>query len=146
MSDNFKVRWGWLKLMYFYTIFGAGGFGLAIIVIPNTMCSIFRWPTQDPVVYGVAGSIWLAFGLVAILGLRAPLKFVPLLVLQLCYKCIWLVGVFLPLVITGKFPLYGILHLLIFVSYIVGDLIAIPFPYVFAKKTGQGTLAEPVEL
>jgi hypothetical protein len=146
MSNNINVRWGWLKVMYIYTIVGAGGFGLGIIVIPNIMRSIFRWPTQDPIVYGAAGSLWLAFGLVAILGLRAPLKFVPLLLLQLCYKCIWLVGVFLPLLVIGKFPMYGILHLVIFVSYIIGDLIAIPFPYVFAKQTDQITLPEPVKL
>jgi len=31
MSKEIKVRWGWLKAMYIYTIAGAGGFGLAII-------------------------------------------------------------------------------------------------------------------
>jgi 2,4-dienoyl-CoA reductase-like NADH-dependent reductase (Old Yellow Enzyme family) len=83
-NANINIRWGWLKIMYWYTIFGAGGFGLGIIVMPNIMRSIFGWPTQDPIVYGVAGSIWMAFGLLAILGLRSPLKFVPILLMQLC--------------------------------------------------------------
>ena len=137
MSKNINVRWGWLKIMYIWTIVGAGGFGLGIIVIPNVMKSIFGWPTQDPIVYGVTGSVWLAFGIISILGLRSPLKFVPVLLLQLCYKSIWFIGVVLPLLVVGKFPLYAILHVVVIASYIIGDLIAIPFSYVFAKQSNQ---------
>jgi len=137
MSKDINVRWGWLKIMYIWTIVGAGGFGLGIIVIPNVMKSIFGWPTQDPIVYGVTGSVWLAFGIISILGLRSPLKFVPVLLLQLCYKSIWFIGVVLPLLVVGKFPLYAILHVVVIASYIIGDLIAIPFSYVFAKQSDQ---------
>ncbi|MGD2127007.1 MAG: hypothetical protein PVG99_13060 [Desulfobacteraceae bacterium] len=135
MSGDIKIRWGWLKIMYVYTIIGAGGFGLGIIVIPGLMRSIFGWPEQDPIVLGVTGSVYLAFALLSVLGLRAPLKFVPVLCLQLCYKVLWFIGLFLPLLVAGKFPMYGILHVVIFASYIIGDLIAIPFPYVFAKES-----------
>ena len=134
MSNDPKIRLGWLKGMYIYTIGGAGGFGLGIIFIPNVMRSIFSWPSQDPIVFGVTGSVYLAFALLSILGLLSPLKFVPVLLLQLSYKVIWLIGVILPLLVTGKFPMYAILHVLIFVSYIIGDLIAIPFSYVFSKN------------
>ncbi len=137
MSKNINVRWGWLKIMYIWTIVGAGGFGLGIIVIPNVMKSIFGWPTQDPIVYGVTGSVWLAFGIISILGLRSPLKFVPVLLLQLGYKVVWFIGVILPLLAVGKFPIYAILHVVIFATYIIGDLIAIPFSYVFAKQSDQ---------
>jgi hypothetical protein len=44
MSKNTKIRWGWLKGMYIYTIVGAGGFGLGIIIMPDVMRSIFAWP------------------------------------------------------------------------------------------------------
>lgn len=143
-NANTNIRWGWLKIMYWYTIFGAGGFGLGIIVMPNIMRSIFGWPTQDPIVYGVAGSIWMAFGLLAVLGLRSPLKFVPILLMQLCYKSIWFIGVVFPLLATGKFPFYGILHAVVMASFIIGDLIAIPFSYVFSKMdtTDFGVVAE----
>ena len=137
MSKNINVRWGWLKIMYIWTIVGAGGFGLGIIVIPNIMKSIFGWPSQDPIVYGVTGSVWLAFGIISILGLRSPLKFVPVLLLQLGYKVVWFIGVILPLLAVGKFPIYAILHVVIFATYIIGDLIAIPFSYVFAKQSDQ---------
>lgn len=135
MSNELKVRWGWLKGMYIYTIAGAGGFGLGIVVMPEGMRSMFGWPTQDPVVFGIMGSVYAAFGLLSILGLRSPLKFSPILLLQLCYKAIWFIGVILPLLFAGKFPDYALLYVLIFTTYIIGDLIAIPFSYIFAKQS-----------
>jgi len=137
MSKDIKIRLGWLKGMYIYTIVGAGGFGLGIIVIPNIMRSMFSWPSGDPIALGVTGSVYVAFGLLSILGLLSPLKFVPVLLLQLSYKVVWFIGVILPLLAVGKFPAYAILHVLIFASYIIGDLIAIPFSYVFAKQSDQ---------
>jgi hypothetical protein len=79
----------------------------------------------------------LAFGLLSILGLRSPLKFVPVLLIQLCYKSIWFIGVVLPLLVTGHFPSYAIPTVIIFATYIVGDLIAIPFSYAFAKESNK---------
>jgi hypothetical protein len=134
MAKSKEIRWGWLKFMYWYTIIGAGGFGLVIVLAPETVRTLFGWPPQDPIVYGVTGSVWLAFGLLAILGLRSPLKFVPVLLLQLTYKVVWFIGVVFPLVFTGEFPTYAILHVTLMAAYIIGDLIAIPFGYVFSKN------------
>ena len=137
MSQNNNIRWGWLKAMYIYTIVGAGGFGLGIIIMPDVMRSIFGWPSQDPIVFGVTGSVYLSFALLSILGLRSPLKFAPVLLLQLSYKVVWFIGVILPLLVAAKFPTYSILLVVIFATYIIGDLIAIPFSYVFAKQADR---------
>jgi len=137
MSQNNNVRWGWLKGMYIYTIVGAGGFGLGVIIMPDVMRSMFGWPSQDPIVFGVTGSVYLAFALLSILGLRSPLKFVPILLLSLCYKVVWFIGVILPILFAGKFPTYALLYVVIFATYIIGNLIAIPFSYVFAKLTDR---------
>lgn len=134
MSENINVRWGWLRFMYFYTIIGAGGFGLGMIFIPEVVQAAFGFPRQDPVVFGIAASVYTAFALISILGLKSPLKFAPVLLLQLCYKAIWLAGVILPLLLAGRFPLYATTLLLIFLTYIIGDLIAIPFSVVFSKR------------
>lgn len=136
MDKDIKVRWGWLKIMYYYTIFGAGVSGLGMIVIPERMISWFGYPTQDPIVYGIAGSVYLAFGILSILGLRSPLKFTPVLLLQLLYKTIWFVGIIIPIFIAGQFPPHALMLVVIFLSYIIGDLIAIPFPYVFSRDVG----------
>lgn len=137
MSKDTKIRWGWIKGMYIYTIVGAGGVGLGIIIMPDVMRSIFGWPGQDPIVLGVVGSVYLSFALLSILGLRSPLKFAPVLLLQLGYKLVWFIGVILPLLFGGEFPTYGILYVVIYATYIIGDLVAIPFSYVFAKQSDQ---------
>jgi len=137
MSNDLKIRWGWLKFMYIYTIIGAGGIGLGIILIPSVMCTVFGWPDQDPILFRVSGSVNLAFALLSILGLKSPLKFSPLLMLQLSYKMIWFIGVIIPLLIAAAFPTHGILLVVIFASYIIGDLIAIPFSYIFVKETNR---------
>jgi hypothetical protein len=74
--------------MYGYTIFGADVFGLGMIVIPDKIISWFGYRTQDPIIFGIAGSVYLAFGILSILGLRSPLKYTPVLLLQLLYKTI----------------------------------------------------------
>jgi len=137
MSKDIKIRWGWLKGMYIYTAVGAGLFGLGMIVIPEVIKTMFTWPVKEPIAFGIVGSVYLAFGLSSLLGLRSPLKFVPVLLLQLCYKSIWFIGVVLPLLITAHFPSYAIPTVIIFATYIIGDLIAIPFSYVFAKESNQ---------
>ena len=135
MDKDTNIRWGWLKGMYIYTIVGAGGFGLGIIAIPDVMRSIFGWPDQNQIIsFGVTGSVYLSFALLSILGLRSPLKFTPILLLQLTYKVVWLIGVILPVLFAGKFPTYALLFTGIYVTYIIGDLIAIPFSYVFTKQ------------
>ncbi len=134
MESNTLIRWGWLKAMYFYTLFGAGGFGLALLVFPATVQSMLRLPPQDTAVLGLYGSVLLASGLMAIPALRSPLKFAPLLLFQLVYKPIWLAVVAVPLFVKAQFPLYVVLISAVFLTYIVGDLIAIPFSYLFSKK------------
>jgi hypothetical protein len=122
--------------MYIYTIV-VGILGLGMIVIPEVVKSIFSWPVEEPIAFGIIGSVYMSFGLLSILGLRSPLKFVPVLLLQLCYKLIWFIGVILPLLVTAKFPSYAIPMAIIFVTYIIGDLIAIPFSYIFTKESNQ---------
>jgi hypothetical protein len=134
MENEVSVRWGWLKAMYIYTLIGAGGLGLVMLAFPGFVQSAFGFPAQDPVVFKVYGSVLLASGIVAIPALRSPLKFVPLLFLQLVYKPIFLAVAAIPLFIKGQFPLYVVVMSAVFVSYIIGDLIAIPFGYLFSKK------------
>jgi hypothetical protein len=134
MASPKGVRWGWLKFMYIVTIVIAGGYGLGIIYAPDQMKLIFH-TSCDPVPYGIVGSVFLAFGLLAVLGLRAPLKFAPVLLLQLTYKLIWLFGVIAPLLISGKFSAKYIPIVVLYVLTVVGDLIAIPFREMFAKPS-----------
>ena len=133
VTDRANVRLGWLKVMYVYTIVGAGSFGLGLLIAPGMLKSLFGWPAGDPIPLGITGSVYVAFAILSVMGLRSPVKFVPVLLLQLFYKAIWFVGVILPLLISGQFPMYATLYVIIFATYIIGDIIAIPFSLLFAK-------------
>jgi len=134
MTKDIKVRMNWLKGMYIYTIVAAGGFGLGMILMPEVMKSMLGWPGAEPIAWGIVGTIYIAFRILSIFGLCSPLKFVPILFLQLCYKSIWLIGVILPLLMTKQFPNYALSFALIFATFIIGDIIAIPFSYIFTKE------------
>ena len=89
----------------------------------------------DPV-KGAAFSFWAALSALSILGIRYPLKMLPLFFLQLLYKSIWLIAVYLPLRSAGR-P--AELTSVMLIGAVV-DLIVIPWPYVVAtyvKKRGD---------
>jgi hypothetical protein len=111
-----------------------GGLGLTTLFFPSAVQSVFSFPIQDPAVFKLYGSVSLASGLVALLVLRSPLKFVPMLCFRLVYKPIWLAAAVIPLFLAGLFPLYVVVISAIFLTFIIGDLIAVPFRYLFSKK------------
>lgn len=65
---------------------------LGLDVWPAIINHVGPW---DPV-KGVALSFWAALSTLSVLGLRYPLKMVPVLLLQFLYKLIWLGAVALP--------------------------------------------------
>jgi hypothetical protein len=119
--------------MYVYTIVGAGGIGLGLLIIPNTMMSLLGIPGQEPIIAGIAYSAWLAFAIVSILGLRSPLKFAPILLLQLTYKAVWFVAIIAPRAISADLPSFAITMSGLYITYVIGDIIAIPWKNIFAK-------------
>ena len=131
--NQYKIRWRWLRFMYVYTIIIAGGFGLAEIFAPGRVQGMLGMPAQDPLVLGLGGSVFLAFGLVAVLGVRAPLKYCPVLLVELVYKLIWLCCVVVPLALRGEFAASSIVQVAIFGTFVFGDFVAIPFRYVFGR-------------
>jgi hypothetical protein len=78
---------------------------------------------------GVAFSFWAALSALSGLGVRYPLKMLPLLLLQLFYKAVWLLAVALPMWSAVRST--DLTHAM--VIGVVVDLIGIPWPYVLAK-------------
>ena len=132
-NDEVKFHLNWLRFMYAYTIVGAGGIGLALLIAPNTALALLGIPTEEPIMAGIAYSAWLAFGILSIFGLRSPLKFVPVLLLQFTYKVVWFIGVIAPIVVSGALPSFGITMSAIFVTFVIGDIIVIPWRYLLSK-------------
>ena len=88
---------------------------------------------------GVAFSFWAALSTLSGLGIRYPLKMLPMLILQLFYKSVWLLAVALPLWSAGHLDSASELTR-IFVGGVVVDIFVIPWPYVLAnyvKKPGD---------
>jgi hypothetical protein len=87
----------------------------------------------DPV-KGVAFSFWAALSALSGLGLRYPLRMLPLLFMQLFYKAVWLVAVALPqwsaVRSTGLTKAMAI--------GLVVDLVGIPWSYVLTHYVKQG--------
>src|SRR5712691_828624 len=105
---------------------------LGLDVWPELIKHVGAW---DPV-RGVAFSFWAALSALSVLGIRYPLKMLPLLFLQLVYKSIWLIAVYLPLRSAGQSTELT----KVMVIGVVVDLIVIPWPYVLAtyvKKRGD---------
>ena len=119
-------------LRFFYTL-------IFILLGHDVWTEIFTHKGFWQPLPGVAFSFWAAFSMLAILGVLHPLKMIPLLLLQISYKLIWLIIV--------AFPLYTANHLTgssaqalaeVNLKSIVIDLLVIPWPYVlknFILKT-----------
>ena len=127
-----------LVFMYWYTALGAGFCGLVLLLIPGLTQDFIRtltpFPEQDPFFFGYMGSAYLAFGILAAMGISRPMRFVPVLMLQLVYKSIWLCAVIIPNAVRGEHPLYAIILAITFATYVIGDLLAIPFGELMAKE------------
>jgi hypothetical protein len=131
------VRFGWLKAMYLVNVLVAGPVGLLIVFAPGLAQEVFGTPAYDPALFGYSGSVPLGFGIAAAFGLRAPLRFSPVLLLQLVYKAAYLLCVVLPLALAGPLPEHLVVDSIIFIGFMVGDAIAIPFGYLLGGDVSQ---------
>lgn len=97
------------------------------------------WPqlinptTRLTPVPGVAFSFWAALSVLCALGLRYPLKLIPLLFMQLLYKSIWLVAVAAPLWSAGELSAGGREMVWVFTIGGTMDLLVVPWAYVVAN-------------
>ena len=82
---------------------------------------------------GVAFSFWAALSTLSALGLRYPLKMLPLLLMQLLYKLIWLLAIALPMWPAVRST--GLTKAM--AGGILADLVVIPWSYVLANYVRQ---------
>lgn len=83
---------------------------------------------------GVAYSFWGALALLAALGLRYPLQMLPVLLIQLVYKALWLLAVALPRWAAGApFDPLMVSFTWAMAIGVALDLLVIPWSYVLAN-------------
>ena len=84
-------------------------------------------------IYSVAFSLYAAYALLFLFGVRFPLRMLPLLLLQILYKLIWLTAVGYALWSAGRLNPAATGAIKFFASIVALDLVIIPWPYVFEK-------------
>ncbi|MCW3466152.1 hypothetical protein [Chitinophaga nivalis] len=88
--------------------------------------------TWDPM-NAMAWSIWASYALLSILGLIHPLKMIPIVLLEICYKVIWLIVVAYPLWTTNQLAGSSAEGMTYVFLPVVLPMLATPWKYTFKK-------------
>lgn len=123
-DDVSTVRLYLMRAMYLLNV---------VLVGSSVWPHLIRQSQALPLMDGVAYSFYVALATLSALGLRYPLKMMPLLFMQLSYKLAWLLALALPLSAAGALnpDLAGAVK-----PFLVGaalDILVIPWPYVVAN-------------
>jgi hypothetical protein len=111
----------------------------ALYLLNFALIGFSIWPqvinhsTSMPLMEGVALSFYAALSTLSALGLRYPVKMMPLLLLQLFYKSVWLLAFVVPLWSAGALTsdIAGAVQPM--VLGVVLDVLVIPWPFVVAN-------------
>jgi hypothetical protein len=98
MEEIGKVQLYLLRAMYILIAFGLGS-----TVIPRVIAT-YGYPV-DP--HTVINSILIGFSLMALFGIRYPIKMLPILLLELFWKLFWLLVFALPMYLNHELDQYA---------------------------------------
>ena len=136
MNSVSILRLNLLRVFYAVLFFGLGTF-----IWPE----VVHHTNSFALAYGVRFSLLAGMGLLAGLGLRYPLQMLPLLLFELTWKAIYLIGFALPLYLAHGIDaataddIRGVLMVIVFIP-------CVPWRYVFASyvtKPGERWRREP---
>lgn len=99
--------------------------GIALTIWPRLLSPPPQWPLMNGVVCSLLGAV----SVLALLGLRHPLRMLPVLLFELTWKAIWLIAVALPLWRAGALDAETMATVRDCVPAVV-LLVAIPWRYV----------------
>ena len=106
------------------------GYGLMAFGLAATKWPVLPDAASLPVFEGVVAALLTAMSLLAFLGLRYPVKLLPLLVFESAWKLIWLAAVAVPHVAAGDLSA-EMGRMLFNVSLVVVILAVTPWDYVW---------------
>ena len=131
MSEVSTFRLYLLRATYLLIVVGLG-----FVIWPGIIHHTSAWALR----YGDASSLLAAVSALAVLGIRYPLKMLPLLLFELTWKSIWLIGIALPLWRANQIDPETWESIIACGMGLVIFPIVIPWPYVlenFVKKPGD---------
>lgn len=109
-------------------------FGYAFMVVG---LAIVRWPRlldapSLPLMEGVVTCLLTAMSLLALLGLRYPIRMLPILLFEVAWKVLWIGGVAIPLVVSGDLNA-ATAEVLFSCSFVVVIIAVIPWGYAWRR-------------
>lgn len=129
------IRWCWLRGMDAANVVAAGIPGALIVVAPGWARENMFGATQDPVTFGMLGAIWLAIGLLSIVGLRHPVPLAGIFAIQIVDKSVWLAAVALPRLVGGD-RLGDVVPFSIFFGVVVACwLVGAPLAHLMGRRS-----------
>ena len=102
------------------------------LAFDNWSAILFPQESMDTLT-GVTISFWAAFSLLNLLGVRFPLKFVPILLLQLLYKSAWIIGIYMPARSLGSLNENLSSFFWVCIAGIILNLLIIPWKFVYLE-------------
>ena len=115
--------------------------GLAFMVWPKLLSHTPEWAIK----HGDTVSLLAGVQLLSLLGIRYPLKMLPLLLFEFVWKSVWLLTIALPLWRAGQIDAGTAESVEACVFGVVLCLIAVPWPYTYAQYVrAQGERWKPV--
>jgi hypothetical protein len=115
-----------LYSMRFFYLFNA------IVIGFGMWPELFRHEKPFDLIHSVAFSLYAGYSLIMLLGVLLPVRMLPLLLLQLTYKAIWIATIGLPMWLVGNpRPVAGVVKF--FAAIVVLDVLVIPWHYIFGS-------------
>lgn len=104
------------------------GGGLVVYRWPSFLRHDQAWPLMD----GIVISMLVAMSVLMLLGLRYPLKMLPILLFEAAWKLLWLGTVALPLQLSGQMD-PATWEKAVECSWVVVVLVTVPWRYAFSQ-------------
>ena len=128
MSEVSTFRLYLLRATYLLIVVGLGS-----MIWPGVIHHTDAWALR----YGDEASLLAGVSVLALLGIRYPLKMLPLLLFELTWKTIWLIAIALPLWSAGQVDADTQETIKACLMGVVLMPIVIPWPYVWANFVKQ---------
>ncbi len=115
-----------LKFMQFFTLFGAGSFGLIHLIYPDILGLMFGAPSNSLMLGDMyIASVFLSFAFIAFLTIGSLDMYAPIAGFQGLYKAAWCIF-FIANFLLGNLELtfFALIYFLIMFSYVIGDYLA----------------------
>ncbi len=117
-----KFRLALMRGLYLLTFIGLAFEAWDYLLFP---------PEALDYITGVTFSFWAAYATLMALGIRYPIKMLPLILLQLAYKAVWALTVYLPMKSSGTITPDAESFFWVCVAAVIIDTLVIPWGYFF---------------